>query len=93
MPNPPMSRSMQLQATFRALGCDHATVTYMYGWTDQTKKYMFTAGWHDESDRPPVAIKMFGADPLQLMVLGGIAMSAALAEQRPELTFPDVVWT
>jgi hypothetical protein len=83
----------QLTATFRALGCDHATVVWDYGPTDPEGNYIFTAGWHDGSDRLPVKVVMRGHDPVRLMVLGGIAMSKKLAEERPELTFPDVVWT
>ena len=89
MPNPPLSRQAQLADTFLALGCDNATTT----WDSTAHQYVFSANWHDGTDRPPVTVIMRGPDALQLMVLGGLEMSKQLAIQRPELTFPDVVWT
>lgn len=92
MPQPPLSRLMQIQAAFRALGCDHANVVWDYGPANPTGNYIFTAGWHDASGRDPVKVVMRGRDSLQLMVLGGLEMVAKLATERPELTFPTVVF-
>jgi hypothetical protein len=83
----------QLSESFRALGCDDFGVKFVYGFTDPNKKYHFHASWTDATGAAPVVVDIYGVDPLQLMVLGGLTMSERLAEQRPDLKFPDVVWT
>jgi len=93
MPNPPLSRLAQIQAAFAALGCDHANVVWDYGPKNPVGNYVFTAGWHDGTDRAPVAVVMRGHDPLKLMVLGGLEMVEKLKAERPDVTFPEVTFT
>lgn len=93
MPQTPLSRLVQIQQCFNALGCDHATVVWQYGPINPLGNYLFTAGWHDGTDRDPVKVVMRGHDPLQLMILGGLEMVEKLATERPDVTFPVVVFT
>jgi hypothetical protein len=83
-------RIEQITASFRALGCDSVN-TY---WDSEDQLTHCVAVWHDESDRPPVVVHLKGKqNDITLMVLAGQEMSRRLAEERPDLTFPDIVWT
>lgn len=92
-------RLEQVTASFRALGCDnvnywrdYGVATHPGGRGDPVMKCR--ASWSDDSGRPPIIVTIVGKeDRITMMVLCGIEMSRRLAEERPELTFPDVVWT
>jgi len=93
MPQIPLSRLMQIQQAFHVLGCDHADVIWDYGPPNPAGNYIFTAGWHDGTDRPPVKVVMRGHDALKLMVMGGLEMVQKLKDERPDVTFPEVTFT
>lgn len=94
MPHPPLSRSTQLAQAFAALGCDHAGVKWDYSKPPNPNgQYVFTATWSDMTDRPPVKVVMRGHDPIRLMVLGGLEMVERLADERPDVAFPEVTFT
>lgn len=83
-------RIEQITASFRALGCD--SVNTYWDWSD--KQTHCVAVWGDQSDKPPIIVHMTGNQSnITLMVLAGQELSRRLAEERPELTFPPIVWT
>lgn len=92
MPDSRTARRLeQLTASFRSLGCDNLNIWFDWAGDRQTH---IKVGWSDATDRPPIIVHLTGKESqINLMVLAGIEMSRRLAEERPELTFPDIVWT
>jgi hypothetical protein len=91
MPQPTNARIRQLLETYRIIGADHVTLTYDY--REGARTNVLDVGWADHSDRPPIRIRMTGHDVLQLYILCGLELSRRLAEERPDVKVPDVVWT
>lgn len=88
--NRTLARIEQITATFRAIGCD-SVVTW---WDSEDRLTHCRAAWVDGTDRPPVIVHLTSKlNSIELMVTVGQEMSRRLAEERPDVDLPPVVWT